>query len=157
MLSKLIVFTIDEQRYALHLESVERIVRAVEVTVIPKAPQMVLGVVNVQGKIIPVIDLRKRFCLPERELEPNDWFILAHTQKRDVIIVVDPVTEVIESPNEDIITAESLLPHTDYIKGIAKINGGIILINNIDKFLSLDEEHALDAAMKNKNRSDYIN
>jgi chemotaxis signal transduction protein len=60
----LVVFTLDEQRYALHLDAVKRIVRAVEVTPLPKAPQIVLGVVNVQGKVIPVMNLRSRFSLP---------------------------------------------------------------------------------------------
>ncbi|MBF8302857.1 MAG: cheW40H-4 [Candidatus Dadabacteria bacterium] len=60
-LNQLVVLTLDEQRYALHLSAVERIVRVVEVTPLPKAPEIVLGVVNVQGQIIPVINIRKRF------------------------------------------------------------------------------------------------
>ena len=62
----IVVFTLDEQRYALHLLAVERVVRAVEVTALPEAPEIVLGVVNVKGRIVPVINVRRRFRLPER-------------------------------------------------------------------------------------------
>jgi purine-binding chemotaxis protein CheW len=60
-LNQLVVLTLDEQRYALHLSAVERIVRMVEITPLPKAPQIVLGVVNVQGRIVPIVNIRKRF------------------------------------------------------------------------------------------------
>ena len=62
----IVVFALDEQRYALHLLAVERVVRAVEVTALPEAPEIVLGVVNVKGRIVPVINVRRRFRLPER-------------------------------------------------------------------------------------------
>ncbi len=60
-LNQLVVFAFDEQRYALHLSAVERIVRMVEITPLPKAPEIVLGVVNVQGRIVPIVNIRKRF------------------------------------------------------------------------------------------------
>jgi purine-binding chemotaxis protein CheW len=66
--TQLVVFALDEQRYALRLTAVERIVRAVEVTPLPKAPQIVLGVIDAQGRIIPVVDVRQRFRLTEREV-----------------------------------------------------------------------------------------
>jgi purine-binding chemotaxis protein CheW len=147
MLNKLVVFTLDEQRYALHLGSVERVVRTVEVTALPKAPQIILGVINIHGKIIPVINIRKRFCLPERELEINDRLILAHTRKREVVLVVDTVTDVIESPEVKTTATEKIAPNIDYIEGITKIDDGIILIHDLEKFLSLDEEQTLDYAL----------
>ena len=72
-----VVFTLDEQRYALHLAAVERIIPVVEITPLPKAPDLVLGIINVGGQIIPVIDTRKRFRLPERELNLSDVLITA--------------------------------------------------------------------------------
>ena len=66
---QLIVFTLNEQRYALYLSVVERIVRIVRITPLPKAPEIVSGVINVAGRIIPVLDTRKRFRLPERGLD----------------------------------------------------------------------------------------
>jgi purine-binding chemotaxis protein CheW len=81
-----VVFTLDERRYALYLPAVERVVPAVEVTPLPNAPEVVLGVINVQGRIIPVINVRKRFGLRERDIEPNDRFILARTSRHVVAL-----------------------------------------------------------------------
>ncbi len=63
-LNQYVVFTLDEQRYVLHLSAVKRIIRVVEITPLPKAPDIVLDVVNVEGQIIPVVNIRKRFRLP---------------------------------------------------------------------------------------------
>ena len=150
-LSKLVIFTLDEQKYALHLSNVERILHAAEITALPKAPPIILGLINIQGTILPVINIRKRFNLPERELELYDMLILAHTKKRKVIIVVDSVTDIIESRKNDIITSEKVIPHIDYVEGILRIDDGIVLIHNLDKFLSLEEENALDDAIEKAN------
>ena len=63
----LVVFTRDNQKYALHLSAVETIIQAVEFTALPKAPKIVNGIVNFHGKIIPVFNIRKRFNLPDKE------------------------------------------------------------------------------------------
>lgn len=68
-LFKLVVFTLDNQKYALHLSAVETIIRAVEFTALPKTPKIVNGIINFHGKIIPLFNIRKRFNLPHKELE----------------------------------------------------------------------------------------
>src|SRR3972149_4803673 len=147
-LNQHVVFTLDEQRYALHLPAVERIVRVVEVTPLPKAPEIVLGVVNVQGQITPVVNIRKRFCLPEREMNLSDQLIIAHTSRRTVAIVADAVSGGIKSSEQEVIAAEKVLPGVEYVEGVVKIEDGMILIHDLNKFLSLEEEEALDNAMK---------
>ena len=77
---QLVVFTMDEQRYALQLAAVERVVRMVEVTPLPQAPQIVLGVINAQGRIIPVVDIRRRFRLPARDIRLSDHLLIAVRQ-----------------------------------------------------------------------------
>jgi purine-binding chemotaxis protein CheW len=77
-----VVFTLDEQRYALYLHAVVRVVRIVEITPLPQTPEVIRGVVNVQGQVIPVVDIRKRFQLPEREPELGDQLIIANTACR---------------------------------------------------------------------------
>ena len=92
---QLVVFTLDEQRYAVPLSAVERIVRLVEITPVPHTPEIILGVINVQGRILPVVNIRRRFRLPARELHPSDHLLIARTSKRTVALVVDAVSEVI--------------------------------------------------------------
>ncbi len=146
-----VVFTLDEQRYALHLSAVERVVRVVEITPLLEVPEIVLGVVNVQGQIIPVFNIRKLFHLPEREINLGDQFIIANTSSRTVALLVDAVSSVVEPSEQEIITAEEIMPGMKYAEGIVKLEDGmIILIDNLDKFLSLEESKTLDDAMEEK-------
>ncbi|MBI4285829.1 MAG: chemotaxis protein CheW [Chloroflexi bacterium] len=149
MNGQLLVFTLDEQRYALRLASVARVTRAVAITPLPKAPDIVLGIVNVQGEIVPVINIRKRFRLPEREIALSDQLILACTVRREVILVADAVTGVIESPEGKIIAGDRILPNIDYVAGVMKLDDGVVLIHDLDRFLSLEEEQTLDVALEN--------
>ena len=148
-LNQLVVFTLDDQRYALRLLSVERIIRVVEITPLPKAPDIVLGIVNVQGRVIPVVNIRKRFRLPEREINLSDQLIIASTSKRPVALLTDAVNAVIEQSGKRTIMSEDIMPGIKYIEGVVKLEDGLILIHDLDKFLSLEEEKAMDEVMNN--------
>jgi len=145
--NQIVVFTLDEQRCALYLSVVERVVRVVEITPLPKAPEIVLGVINVQGRIIPVIDIRLRFGLPAREMQLDDQFIIARTPRRTVALAVDAVSDVLELEDSEIVSAEQAIPFAEHIQGVAKTRDDIILIYDLDRFLSLDEERLLDEAL----------
>jgi purine-binding chemotaxis protein CheW len=84
-----VLFLIDGQTYALQIGEVERIVRAVEVKPLPESPPYVRGIVNVQGRVLPVVDLRLRFGQPSRDVRPEDHFIIARTPTLSVILPVD--------------------------------------------------------------------
>jgi len=147
-LKDLVIFSLENRQFGLHLFTVERIVRAVDVTPLPKAPEIVFGIINMQGRIIPVLNIRKRFCVAEKEIEPSDQFIIANTSKRLVALVVDSVIGILQHPGQEIISAEEILPTIDYVEGVIKIEGDIILIHNLEQFLSLEEEKTLDNALK---------
>ncbi len=127
----------------------QRVVRAVEVTPLPKAPLIVLGVINVQGQIIPVFNLRKRFSLKQREIEPSNQFIIATTRTRVVALVVDTVVGVIERLEKEILAPASILSDVEYVEGVTKFEDGIVFIHDLGGFLSLDEANQLDEALKN--------
>jgi len=149
-----VVFTLDEQQYALPLSNVERIVRAVEITLLPKAPEIVLGVINVRGEIIPVVNIRKRFRLPEHEITLSDHLIIAQTSRLAVALLADRVGHVLDVPETEIISAKKILPAMDYVEGVVKLEDGLILIHDLEKFLSLEEERALERAMKGNIKKD---
>jgi len=144
----LIVFNLGEQRYALHLSAVERVVRIVSVTPLPGAPLIVHGVLNTHGRIIPVIDLRKRFGLPVRETALSDSLILAHTPRRMVALMADSVDGLLESSRRSVAEATEILANVPYLNGVAKLEDGLVLIHDLASLLSLDEEEALDAAIR---------
>jgi purine-binding chemotaxis protein CheW len=145
---QLVVFTLDEQRYALALAAVERIVRMVEITPVPHTPEIVLGVINAQGRIIPVVDVRKRFGLLAHVPHPSDQLLIARTSKRAVALVVDAVSEVVTLSDQEVVTGEMILAHLDYVTGVVKRPDGLILIHDLDRFLSLQEEQALHDAIE---------
>ena len=144
--NQFVVFTLDEQRFGLELTAVERVVRRVEITPLPKAPEIVLGVVNVRGRVIPVVDIRRRFRLPERRPALSDQIIIARTAQRAVALAVDATIEVLDRPQEDMIEALRVLPGIEYVEGVLKLEDGLILIHDLNRFLSLEEEAALDRA-----------
>ena len=144
---QLVVFILDEQRYAVPLSTVERIVHLVEITPVPHTPEIVLGVINVQGRILPVVNIRRRFRLPARELHPSDHLLIARTSKRMMALVVDAISEVVTLSGHEMVTGEKILARLEYVAGVVKRPDGLLLIHDLDDFLSLEEEHALHDAI----------
>ena len=153
-LNQLAIFHLDDGKFALFLSAVIRTIRVVEITSLPKAPEIVLGVINMHGRIIPVFDIRKRFHLPQREMQLCDQLIVASTSKRTVALLVDSVDDVKEIPEEKIFAAEQILPELEYVEGVMKTEDGMVLIHDLEKFLSLHEEKALDEALEALNRDE---
>jgi purine-binding chemotaxis protein CheW len=150
-LVRLVVFRIEEQRYALHLPSVDRALRAVLVTPLPNAPSIVLGVINVEGRVIPVVDTRARLGLAKREVRTGDVLILARTPKRAVALTADAVVGLLERETRQLQSAASILPDMPFLQGVARLEDGLVLIHDLALFLSLDEERKLDVAMADAN------
>jgi purine-binding chemotaxis protein CheW len=146
---QLVVFALDGQRYALPLDTVERVVRMVNVTSLPKAPAIVSGVVNAGGQITPVVNMRKRCRLPERDVALSDQLIVARTARRPLALVVDTVLDVVECPRQDIIPAERILAEMEYVAGVVKLADGMLFIHDLDTFLSREEAQSLDDAIGN--------
>jgi purine-binding chemotaxis protein CheW len=144
---QLLVWTLDQQQYALALATVDRVVRAVAVTALPGAPDIVSGMINVHGTIIPVVNMRHRLGLPPRAIDPDDTLVLARTLRRPVAFFVDLVSRVAHYPDTAVIATPSIAPGSDYIAGVAKLADGMTLIHDLDRFLSLDEEAAIEQAL----------
>ncbi len=145
--NKFIVFILNSWRVALPLPKVERVMRIVEIAYLPNAPEIVTGIINIHGRIIPMVDVRKRFRLPQRAAKLTDHIIIANTSKRTVGLVVDEVDNVGEYQPEELVTTEQILPGIEHIEGIAKTRDGLIVIYDIDRFLSLEEEKKLNEAI----------
>jgi purine-binding chemotaxis protein CheW len=141
------ILKLDDMRIALPLQCVERVVRAVHLTALPAAPDIVLGVINMAGRVIPAVNMRWRFRLPERDISLSDLLVIARTNHRMIALVVDEVSGVFEYAEPDIVNADIILPGLEYIDGVMKLGDGLILIHNLDRFLSLDEATTLDHAM----------
>jgi purine-binding chemotaxis protein CheW len=144
---QLVPFFLDGHCYALHLDVVVRIIPAVEITPLPKAPEIVLGLINIRGKIIPAFNLRRRFRLPDRETELTDHFIIANASKRLVALPADSVSGVMQVFDAQITEPMDILPELEYVAGVVKLKDGLLLIHDLESFLSVDEETALDEVL----------
>ncbi len=140
----MLVFTLSRQRCALPLSRVERVVRAVEISPLPKAPSIVMGLINVCGQAVPVLSVRRLLGLPEAEMGLDDQMLIARTSRRRVAILVDDAEGVAGLEDGDMTPSEELFPGIECLEGVVKLKGGIVYIYDLDKFLSLDEEAAMD-------------
>ena len=144
----LVVFFLDDRRYGLRLDAVERVLPALDVTPLPKAPEIVLGLINLKGKIIPVLDVRRRFRLPQREIGLQDHFIIARTSRRTVAIPVDSASGAMGISDREITETTDITPGLEHVEGVVKLRDGMLLIHDVERFLSLEEERTLAEALK---------
>ena len=144
---EVLVFEVAGQTYGLPTDDVRELVRAVAITPLPSAPAVIEGVVNVRGRVLPVLDLRARFHLPARALDPSDHFIVAAAGPRGGILRVDRATHLAMIEEACIQAPETLGPGVDYVAGVAKVDGGMGLIHDLSTFLSAAEAAGLDHAL----------
>src|SRR6185437_3973350 len=143
MATHLVAFNLEEQQYALPLRSVRRVIRSVEITALAKAPAIVLGIIDLQGEMVPVISMRQRLGFSEPEPSVTDQMVIAETTKRSVALLVNSVTGVIERKPEEITAAREIVPGAKYVKGVARLADGILFIYNLENFLSTQEQRQL--------------
>jgi purine-binding chemotaxis protein CheW len=147
---QIVVFTIDDQLYALPLNTVLRVIHIVEIMKLPKAPEIIKGIINVAGQIIPVVDVRKRFGVVTREIDPNDQLVIADTGKRKLALWVDTVNGVNGMTQQQNFETKEIISFAQFIKGVAKIENDMILIYDLEQFLNLTEEMELEQALLKK-------
>ena len=149
-LNHLVVFSLDDRRFAVPLSAVVRIERMVALTPLPKAPDIVTGIINFHGQVIPVADIRSRFNMTPRPSELSDQLLIIQTGERMIAFIVDFVDGVLDTFEDQCADAGSVLPIMEYVKGVVKLEDGIVLIHDPDAFLSLEEGRTLDEVMKER-------
>ncbi len=143
---QLLLFSLSGFRCAVPLKFVARIIPAVAILPLPGAPEIVEGAINFSGKIVPVVNLRKRLFLEEKRAELSDRIVMAHAGERLIGICADSVEGVEECGT--ITASESIFPGLELVSGVAKIDGKLAIIQDMEKCFMPGEEEALDAAME---------
>lgn len=138
---RLVTFKIDMEEYGVKIANVQEINRMTDITKIPRAPHYIEGIVNLRGNIIPALDLRKLFQLPEKQTTDATRIIIVDLDGKGTGIVVDSVSEVLRFDKTLIETPPDILSSgigSDYIEGVGKLDHGnrMILILDISKVLS---------------------
>jgi purine-binding chemotaxis protein CheW len=142
--TELLTFGIWHERFGIPLADVREVVRAVSIARLPKAPAVVEGIVNVRGSVVPVLDIRARFNLPPKVLEPSDHLVIAFARRRLVAIRVDRVTDLITLASGDVEDLTVAVAGSKWVAGVAKLPDGLLLIHDLATFLSVTEAEALD-------------
>jgi purine-binding chemotaxis protein CheW len=139
-----VLFVLEGGRYALPLSVVERVIAAALVTPLPGAPAVISGALNIAGAVLPVFDLRARFGLRQRALRPSDQFIIAQAAARRVVLVIDAATGLIEGSAQDVTDTDLITQGMPHIRGVIARTDGLVLIHDLDAFLSEAEARTLD-------------
>jgi len=134
---QLVTFTLEKEEYAVDILSVQEINRITEITKVPNAPDYVEGVINLRGKVIPVVNLRKKFGLDFRETDDSSRVIIMDIQGVTYGLAVDSVLEVLRIPANIVEPPPPMASSMSsmFIKGIAKLENRLIILIDIDKFL----------------------
>lgn len=141
---QLVVFRLAKEEYGLPITKVQEINRLVPITKLPQTPSFMEGIINLRGRIIPVIDLRKRFSLAISEHNDDTRIIIVEVSGQTVGIIVDAVTEVVRLPAASVEPPPpTFILEAQYIQGVGKIDGRLLILLEIDNILTTQEEIAL--------------
>jgi len=138
---KYLTFVLDTEEYGLEILKVREIMGVMEITTVPRTPHHVKGVINLRGKVIPVVDLRLKFSMPEADHTEQTCIIVVQVNEVEMGIIVDEVREVLDIPAETIEDAPSFGASvaTDFILGMGKTGNRVTILLDISKVLTNGE------------------
>jgi purine-binding chemotaxis protein CheW len=148
---QLVVFDLANEHYGVDIAAVEGIIKMQSITVVPHTPAFVEGVTNLRGEVLPVIDLRKRFGLPLDQARGKDTrIVVVEIDGKKVGMVVDAVSEVLRVSDEAIEPPSPIVTTVDsaFIRGIAKVDERLIILVELSKVLSTEEQAGLRSMPK---------
>ena len=138
---KYLTFGLDREEYGLEILKVREIMGMMDITLVPRTPKYVRGVINLRGNVIPVIDLRLKFAMPAAERTDETCIIVVDVNAVEMGIVVDRVSEVLDIASQEIQEAPSfgVSVNTDFILGIGKADNRVTILLDIARVLTTDE------------------
>jgi len=145
---QLVTFRLQDETYGINVMHVQEVLRITEIAPVPGAPDYILGIINLRGNVVTVIDTRLRFGLPDGEATDSSRIVIIESDKQVVGIMVDAVAEVVELKESQIDSAPNVgnEESSRYIQGIATMESGLLIVVDLQKLLT-DEEWADVAKM----------
>lgn len=142
----LVIASLDALRLGIPVDTVDRVIMAAEITPLPDVPAAIAGVINIHGEVMPVVDLRKRFRLPSRSLAPSDHFVIVRPRDRALAVIVDDVLDIAQFDHDALLPAPELLPGMEHIQGVVRLEDGLLVVKDPERFLDVDDWNALALA-----------
>lgn len=145
---QLVGFRIGEETYGVQIGSVREIVRVPEITMVPNAPEMIEGVINLRGKIIPVMDLRKRFGSAVTPSDKKNRILVVELENRLLGLIVSSASEVLKIPPSEIEPPGAVFAEgeSSYVTGVGKLKGRLVILLDIARLLRQPEYKPLEEA-----------
>ncbi len=142
---QLVSFNVGTEEFGIDILKVQEINRMVDITRVPRAPQFVEGIINLRGKVIPIIDIRKRFNMELAEHDKNTRIVVVDIAGQIMGMVVDSVSEVLRIPASTIEPTPEVVSSidSDYIRGVAKLEDRLLIYLDLSKILSGEERETL--------------
>jgi purine-binding chemotaxis protein CheW len=142
---QLVVFDLASEAYGVDIGAVREIIRIMDITRVPKTPEFVEGIINLRGKVIPVVDLRRRFSLPVSEENKENRIVVVDIGGQDIGVMVDAVTEVLRISSDSVEPPSSVITTADsaFLLGIAKLESRLIILLDLERVLSEEERAEL--------------
>ncbi|MBU0517727.1 chemotaxis protein CheW [bacterium] len=146
---KHLIFSLGKEEYGIEIRNVTEIIGIQTITDLPGVPHYVKGVINLRGKVIPIIDARLRFGFEEREYDERTCIIVVNISNMAVGLIVDSVSEVLDISSKDIEPLARLSQSTsNYIKGFGKVNAEVKILLDINKLLNVEQFGGLTQTTK---------
>lgn len=145
--TEILVFEVDGRRFGLPSVKVQEVVRAVTLTPVPSAPALVEGVVNLRGRVVPVVDVRRLFRLPARAIQHTDHLIVVRLSPRLLILRVDRALDLVHLDTVDVEPSESVIPAVEGVSAISRTSLGIVYVIEPEIMLSQVDSVAVDLAL----------
>lgn len=140
-----LTFLLNGEMFAIGILNIKEIIEYGQITEVPMMPGFIRGVINLRGRVVPVVDLLSRFGRQSGEITKRTCIVIIEVEtegeRQDIGVVVDSVSEVLEIPATEIEPAPAFGAkiRTDFISGMGKINGKFVILLNVNKVLSVDE------------------
>ena len=144
---QLVIFKLGNESFGVEIATVESIIKMQTITRLPQAPGFVEGIINLRGKILPVVDLRKRLGIDLIEITKDSRMVVVALAGTTVAMIVDQVNEVLRI-NDDIVEVPPTISQSvdsRFIEGIAKINENLVILLNLSKVLNTSETSMLES------------
>ncbi len=136
-LIQLVTFRIGEEEFGVDILAVQEIIRIMQITMVPRAPEFIEGVINLRGKVIPVINMRTRFNKPALDQDSNTRIVVMELENKIVGFLVDGVSEVLRIPESTVEDPPPVVAGigSEYIRGIGKLDNRLLILLNLDNLL----------------------
>lgn len=136
-----VTFRLDNEKYGIRVMQVQEVLRMTEIAPVPGAPDYVLGIINLRGNVVTVIDSRKRFGLSDKEADDSTRIVIIEADKHVVGILVDSVAEVVDLRTSEIDAAPNVGndDSSKYIQGVSSREKELLILVDVNKLLSDDE------------------